>query len=85
MVSEKRPECNIDDLMCQMQALGHLKSLKEILGEEKFQSSFPELEGVAETLSEKIQNEETSLKETLERCGLGGIETPQEEIKAKEE
>ena len=66
--------CDIDDILCQMQALTHLKGLQSALGEEKFRESFPELEGLGEKLTSKIKNQETSLREALERCKLPDIE-----------
>ena len=59
-------ECNVEDLMCQMLALSHLKGLKIVLGEEKYQLEFPELQ----SLDEKITSREASLRDTLGRCGL---------------
>ncbi|KKN48235.1 hypothetical protein LCGC14_0654970 [marine sediment metagenome] len=59
-------ECNVDDVMCQMMALSHLKGLKSVLGEEKYRAEFPELQ----SLDGKIASREASLRETLGRCGL---------------
>ena len=59
-------ECNVDDLLCQMTALSHLKGLKSVLGEERYQLEFPELQ----SLDEKITSREASLRDTLGRCGL---------------
>lgn len=63
-------KCDIDDLLCQMQILTHLRGMKSVLGDEKFKSSFAEFEGLDTTLTEKIQSQETSLREALEKCGL---------------
>lgn len=63
------PECNLDDLLCQMQVLSHLKGMQGLLGE-KFTDSFPEFEGLDTVVEEKIRNQEISLAEALERCGL---------------
>lgn len=57
-------ECNVDDVLCQMMALSHLKGLKSVLGEEKYRAEFPELQ----SLDEKIASRETILRETLNRC-----------------
>ena len=76
-----KKECDIDDILCQMQALTHLKGLQSALGEEKFRESFPELEGLGEKLTDKIKNQETSLREALERCKLPDMEeTSREEL-----
>lgn len=63
-------ECNAEDILCQMQALAHLRGLKSTLGDERFKSIYPELEGLDERLTDKISSQEVSLKESLERCGL---------------
>ena len=68
----ERPKCDIDDLLCQMQVLGHLKGMQSLLGEEKFRTGFPEFEGLSERVTERISTQETTLKEALERCGLVG-------------
>jgi len=69
----ERPKCDIDDLLCQMQMLSHLRGMKGLLGDEKFKTSFAEFEGLDTTLTEKIQGQETTLKEALEKCGLSEI------------
>lgn len=73
-MTEEKPKCDIDDLLCQMQVLSHLKGMKGILGEEQFSSKFPELEELSEKVTERIQSQETTLKEALEKCGLSEIE-----------
>ena len=63
-------ECNMDDLICQMQVLGHLKGIKSTLGEEKFKEDMPELAGLAESLPERIATKQKALEETMINCGL---------------
>jgi len=63
-------ECNVEDILCQMTVLGHLKGLQSVLGEERYRADFPELQG----LSEKISSREVSLRETLGKC----VENPAE-------
>lgn len=58
------PECNVDDILCQMTALNHLRGLKSVLGDEKYQEEFPELQG----LDDKIAGRETKLRATLREC-----------------
>ena len=64
-------ECDVDDMLCQMVALSHLKGLKSVLGEEKYRLEFPELQ----SLDEKITSREASLRDTLGRCGIPAEET----------
>jgi len=73
-MTEGKPKCDIDDLLCQMEALSHLKGLRSVLGEEKFQSQFPELTDLNERLSERIKAQEGNLREALEKCGLPQVE-----------
>lgn len=73
-MSEEKPKCDLDDLVCQMQVLGHLKGIKTVLGEEKFKTGFSEFEGLDAVLTEKITAGETTLKEALEKCGLSEVE-----------
>ena len=56
--------CDVNDILCQLTALSHLKGLKSVLGEEKYRAEFPELQ----SLDEKITSRESSLRETLGRC-----------------
>lgn len=83
MVEEgEMPEmkCDPEDIVCQMQVLGHLKGLRGVLGEEQFKLDFPELD----ILDDKIKSREADLKEALERCGLPSIGEPEAEIKMEE-
>ncbi len=59
------PECDVEDILCKMTALSHLKGLKSVLGEERYRLEFPELQ----SLDDKISSREASLKDTLGRCG----------------
>jgi len=78
MTEGEKVRCDVDDLMCQMAALSHLKGLKGVLGEERFKSSLPELEGLDEKLTERISNQESNLREAFEKCGLPTLEEPTE-------
>ena len=80
MGEEIERQCDIDDLLCQIQVLSHLKGLESVLGVERYRTDFPELQG----LNEKIKRQEVTLRETLGRCGVPPLEAP-EEIKEEEE
>jgi len=71
------PDCNVDDILCRMTALSHLRGLKNVLGAERYKTEFPELS----TLDDKISSREASLRETLGRCGLD--QTVESEIKSE--
>lgn len=73
-MSEEKPKCDLDDLVCQMQVLGHLKGIKTVLGEEKYKAGFSEFEGLDTVLTVKISAQETTLKKALEKCGLSEVE-----------
>lgn len=72
-------ECDIDDILCQIVALTHLKGLKDALGEEKFRTEFPEFEELSQKLPERIASRETSIREALKRCGLPPVEETEPE------
>jgi len=64
------PKCDIDDILCQIEVLGHLRGMKKLLGQEEFTNKFPKFKGLADTLSENITSQSATLKEALEGCGL---------------
>jgi len=70
MTEEKRPKCDIDDLMCQMQALHYLDGLENLLGTEKFQEKYPEFKGLGDVVKERMGEQRTTITEMLERCGM---------------
>lgn len=71
MVEEpERKPCDVDDILCQLEALSHLKGLRAALGDEQFKSSFPELEGLDEKLTQKIKEQEISVGDSMAGCGL---------------
>ena len=65
--------CDIDDIICQIEVLTHLRGIKNRLGEESFRSNFPEFEGLEGKLTERIGNTDASLQQALERCGLPSL------------
>jgi len=69
-MTEERPRCNIDDILCQMQALSHLRGLQSAFGDGKFQEKFPDLVGLDDKIVETISRQELELKQSLESCGL---------------
>jgi len=70
MTEEQKPKCDIDDLMCQMQALSHLDGLENLLGTEKFQERYPEFKELGDVVKERMGEQRTTIKEMLERCGM---------------
>jgi len=70
MAEELEKRFYIDDIFCQMQVHSHLKGLQSVLGDEKFRSRLPELEGLAEKMTERIKEQETLVREALGRYGL---------------
>jgi len=68
MAEEKR--CDIDDLMCQLQVMNLLGGMKNLLGSERFKTSYPEFEGLEETVTERLKEQETTIKEAFEKCGM---------------
>lgn len=68
-------ECDVDDILCQSMALAHLKGLKNVLGNERYKTEFPELQA----LDEKITSREESLRTTLAACVDKPVEPVSEE------
>jgi len=83
MVEERR-ECDVDDILCQIEVLRRMRDLKSALGDELFIQHFPELESLEPKLVEKIQNAEGNIKEALAKCGNIDLEVPELEAAAKE-
>ncbi len=54
MVEERTP-CDVDDVVCQMEVLAHLKGLQKERGQEQFLKQFPELVGVEVTIAPSVK------------------------------
>jgi len=83
-MTEEKPKCDIDDIMQQMQALNYLEGMKNLLGSEKFQKRYPELVGMDNVMKERMAEQRTALKETMEKCGMDTAEFVEEEKLAEE-
>lgn len=79
---DEKPKCDIDDLLCQLQVMSHLQGMQSLLGSEKYQARFPEFADLGETVTERIKQQETTIKEAFENCGL---EVPAEETVIEKE
>ncbi len=69
MAEEERRPCDVDDVVCQMEVVAHLKGLQKSLGNAQFLEKFPELAGLEETIAPKIGEQEKVLQQSLENCG----------------
>jgi len=67
---DEKPKCDIDDILCQLQVMSHLQGMERLLGSEKYQERFPEFKGLGATVTERIQQQEVTIKEVFEKCGL---------------
>lgn len=76
-------ECNVDDILCQMGVLQNLRGLQTGMGNETFLKEFPELQGMDEKLTAKIEQGTANLKESLAKCGQIASEELPEPIEAK--
>ena len=74
MAEENATRCNVGDILCQMQVLTNLKGLKSALGDESFKSRVPELEGLDQTIMERIEETDATLSEALRQCGFPSME-----------
>ena len=78
-MAEEKPKCDIDDLMCQFQALNLLEGMEKLLGTEKFQSRYPEFQGLGDVVRERMGEQRGTIKEIMERCGMDTGEFVKEE------
>ncbi len=62
-------ECNVDDILCQMGVLQNLRGLQKGMGDETFLKEFPELQGMDEKLTAKIESSTLAVSEALAKCG----------------
>lgn len=69
-------KCNMDDLVCQMQVLAHLRGIENVMGDERFRSQMPELSGLSQKLTDTIQTQEATIEETMRSCGMLAPEEP---------
>ncbi len=67
-------ECNVDDILCQFGVLQNLRGLQKGMGNETFQKEFPELQGMDEKLTAKIEIGTESLKAAIAKCGRIALE-----------
>ena len=63
-------DCDMDDVLCQMQVLAHLKGIQSTLGDERFKSTMPEMATIADSLPGRIASQEKTLRENMQNCGL---------------
>lgn len=69
-MTEGKPKCDIDDLMCQLQVMNLLGGMKNLLGDEKFKARYPEFEGLDQTVEGRIKEQKITIQEAYEKCGL---------------
>lgn len=67
MSSDK--ECDVDDILCQLEMLTHLKGIEKLQGSESFRERFPEFEGLGIRLSEEIVSQKSILRLAVTKCG----------------
>lgn len=70
MSENPESQCNMDDLVCQMQVLAHLRGIEDVLGSDRFHGEMPEFSGFSEKLAETILTQERTIEETMRSCGL---------------
>lgn len=69
----KEEGCDVDDILCQLRVLTHLKGLRDTLGVDGFKTEFPELTAMIPGITEKIASRETTIQKALEKCNLAPI------------
>jgi hypothetical protein len=77
---ELEPQCDVDDLLCQMRVLGNLEGLANLLGTERFQQQYPDYASLLDVTKERIDLQKSTLRSTMERCNLPIPEELQEQV-----
>ena len=62
--------CDVEDVLCQLETLRHLRGLQREVGRDVFQARFPDFSKIGDRLTREISNQEESLVEALKRCQL---------------
>ena len=62
-------ECDVDDIICQLETLKNLRGLRANMGSESMLNRFPELSGMDGKLVLSIQETEGDLKTAIRKCG----------------
>lgn len=62
--------CDVDDILCQIETLRHLRGLQQEIGKDAFALRFPEFTGLETKLTDEILKQEGSLDEALRRCQM---------------
>ncbi len=78
-MAEEKPKCDIDDLMCQFQALNLLEGMEKLFGTETFQEKYPDFKQLGNVVKERMSEQRITIKEALEKCGMDTSEFTQEE------
>lgn len=60
--------CDMDDVLCQLETLRHLRGLQREMGKEVFINRFPEFAELGNRISDEITIQEDSLTKALRRC-----------------
>lgn len=68
MAREER-QCDVDDVLCEIETLQHLRGLRKSLSNETFSEKFPELKDLDSKITSEIESHRGSLREALEKCG----------------
>lgn len=69
-MTEELEGCDLEDVICQLETLKHLRGLQHEMGKEQFQARFPELSGLGNRISNEIVKSEESFDAAVERCRL---------------
>lgn len=86
-------ECDINDILCDIEVLRSLRTLRQNISTDDFKTRYPEFSDLETRLSTDIQSSERNLKDALAQCGnvdlvsevipseitAGEIESPEED------
>ena len=77
--------CDVDDILCKIETLRHLKGLQDQMGKDNFTKEFPELTSLGSKLEEKIYEAKGNLATALGTCSAGMNDYVDEEGEVEEE
>lgn len=78
-------DCNMDDVLCNLNILRDVKSLKKNIGNEDFANRFPELSDLSEKLEQEIRDTTEKLKTQLSACQVEDVIDESTSIEGLEE
>ena len=77
-------ECDVEDILCQIEVLRSMRALRSALGSFEFKTEFPELEGMEPKLLGRIETAKGDMQKALAKCGNIELGSPEMETVVEE-